>query len=193
MAPSQRSKETLVKELRQRLEASRAAERTLQQAAAQAEERARGASADAKGKERLALELRARLEVGEASRSQVQEAAEQRTAEAVAEPLRRALERKEATLRSVRARLKRAEEQLAEREGQHAAELAEAHQSNARCRKQLEAAAQRAQLELTQRGGAEEVHARTPPTTPALSRNCAPNAPPPNVAQTCVVRDCPRR
>ena len=70
--PSQRSKETLVKELRQRLEASRAAERTLQQAAAQAEERARGASADAKGKERLALELRARLEVGEASLSQVQ-------------------------------------------------------------------------------------------------------------------------
>ena len=72
LPPSQRSKETLVKELRQRLEASRAAERTLQQAAAQAEERARGASADAKGKERLALELRARLEVGEASRSQVQ-------------------------------------------------------------------------------------------------------------------------
>jgi hypothetical protein len=168
----------LVKELRQRLEASRAAERTLQQAAAQAEERARGASADAKGKERLALELRARLEVGEASRSQVQEAAEQRTAEAMAEPLRRALERKEVALRSLRARLKHAEGQLAEREQQHASELAEAHQSNARCRKQLEAAAQRAQLELTQRGGAEEVHARTPPTSPALSRNCAPNAPP---------------
>ena len=154
--PWQRSKETLVKELRQRLEASRAAERALQQAAAQAEERARGASADAKGKERLALELRARLEVGEASRSQVQEAAEQRTAEAVAEPMRRSLERKEVALRSLRARLEKGEQQLAEREQQHASELAEAHQSTARGRKQLEAAAQRAQLEHTRGGGAQE-------------------------------------
>ena len=163
----------MVKELRQRLEASRAAERALQQVAAQAEERARGASADAKGKERLALELRARLEVGEASRSQVQEAAEQRTAEAVAEPMRRALERKEVALRSLRGRLERGEQQ-------HASELAEAHQSTARCRKQLEAAAQRAQLELTRRGGTqEEVHARTPDPPPALAQrpNRAPTVP----------------
>ena len=154
--PWQRSKETLVKELRQRLEASRTAERVLQQAAAQAEERARGASADAKGKERLALELRARLEVGEASRSQVQEAAEQRTAEAVAEPMRRALERKEAALRSLRARLERGEQQLAEREQRHACELAEVQQRDARGRKQLEAAAQRAQADLTRGCGAQE-------------------------------------
>ena len=150
----------MVKELRQRLEASRAAERALQQVAAQAEERARGASADAKGKERLALELRARLEVGEASRSQVQEAAEQRTAEAVAEPMRRALERKEASLRSWRAKVERAEQQLQQARAEHATALAEAVAGERRRREKAEAAAQAAEAAAEEAASAASAAAR---------------------------------
>ena len=70
-AREQRAKETLLKELRQRLEAAREAEAGLQQQAAQAEERAKAASADAARKDRLVIEMRARLEHGEASLAQV--------------------------------------------------------------------------------------------------------------------------